>query len=98
MLRVLLTIVLPLLLPTAIYVGWIAFLSRSGLSRSGSRESLRFGALPLVWLVLAGVALLALLLVTVSVHFGEPVSGHYVPPRYENGNVVPPHIEPAQPR
>ena len=91
MLRVLLTIVLPLLLPTAIYMAWIAFASRSA-----NREKLRLGATPLVWLVLAGVVLLAAVLVTVTVHFGEPVSGRYVPPRYEDGQVVPPHLEPLQ--
>jgi hypothetical protein len=93
MLRVLLTVVLPLLLPTAIYVAWIGFVSRST-----NREALRFGALPLVWLALAGVVLLAAVLVTISVHFGDPVRGRYVPPRYENGEVVPPHIEPLRPR
>ena len=91
MLRVLLTIVLPLLLPTAIYMAWIAFASRAA-----NREKVRLGAMPLVWLALAGVVLLAAVLVTVTVHFGEPVRGRYVPPRYEDGRVVPPHLEPLQ--
>jgi hypothetical protein len=91
MLRVLLTVVLPLLLPTAVYIGWIALTAWSA-----RRERMRLGALPLLWLVLAGVALLALVLVTVSVHFGTPVGGRYVPPRYEGGRIIPPHIEPAQ--
>ena len=89
MLRVLLTVVLPLLLPTAIYVAWITFAARSA-----NREPVRLGALPLVWLALAGVALLALVLITVNVHFGEPADGRYVPPRYEDGRVIPPRIEP----
>jgi hypothetical protein len=93
MLRVLLTIVLPLLLPTAIYMAWIAFVSRSANS-----ERPRLGAMPVVWLVLAGALLLAAVLVTVTVHFGQPVSGRYVPPRYEDGRVVPPHLEPLQSR
>jgi hypothetical protein len=91
MLRVLLTIVLPLLLPTAVYMAWIAFMSSSA-----DREKVRISTLPLVWLAFAGVILLALVLVTVTVHFGEPVSGRYVPPRYENGRVVPPRLEPLQ--
>lgn len=91
MLRVLLTIVLPLLLPTAIYVAWIAVASRSA-----NREPLRLGAMPLVWLAFAGVVLLALVLVTVTVHFGEPAGGRYVPPRYEDGRVIPPHLDPPQ--
>jgi hypothetical protein len=91
MLRVLLTVVLPLLLPTAIYAAWIAVTSRSA-----DRGPVRLGPRSLVWLALAGVVLLALVLVTISVHFGEPVRGRYVPPRYENGQVVPPHLEPLQ--
>jgi hypothetical protein len=91
MLRVLLTIVLPLLLPTAIYVGWLAFMSWSA-----NREPIRLQTLPLVWLALAGVALLAIVLFTVTVHFGEPAEGQYVPPRYEDGRVIPPRIEPVQ--
>jgi hypothetical protein len=91
MLRVLLTIVLPLLLPSAIYMAWIAFASRSG-----NRDRAPLGAMPLVWLALAGVVLLAAVLVTISVHFGEPVRGRYVPPRYEDGRVVPPHLEPLR--
>ena len=91
MLRVLLTVVLPLLLPTAIYVAWIAFMSWSS-----NGEPVRLSALPLVWLALAGVVLLALVLVTVTVHFGEPADGRYVPPRYEDGRVIPPHVEPLQ--
>ena len=50
MLRVLLTIVLPLLLPTAIYVVWIWFTSRSA-----NREPARLGTLPLVWLAITGL-------------------------------------------
>ena len=92
MLRVLLTVVLPLLLPTAIYVAWIAFTSWLA-----NREPvIRISTTPLVWLAFAGVILLALVLVTVTVHFGEPVRGRYVPPRYEDGRVIPPHVEPLQ--
>ena len=82
---------LPLLLPTAIYVAWIAFASRSA-----NRGPVQLGTLPVVWLAFAGVILLALVLVTVTVHFGEPIRGRYVPPRYENGRVIPPHLEPLQ--
>jgi uncharacterized protein DUF6111 len=91
MLRVLLTVVLPLLLPTAIYAAWIAVTSRPA-----NRDPVRLSPRSLVWLALAGVVLLAVVLVTVTVHFGEPVRGRYVPPRYENGQVIPPHLEPLQ--
>jgi hypothetical protein len=89
MLRVFLTIVLPLLLPTAIYVAWVWYLNWSA-----NAEPVRWAALPWVWLAAAGVLLLAAVLVTVSVHFGAPGTGRYVPPRYEDGRVLPPQIEP----
>lgn len=91
MLRVLLTIVLPLLLPTAVYVGWITYQSWSA-----NREPVPLSAMPVVWLAIAGVVLLAVTLVTVNVHFGEQAEGQYVPPRYEDGQLLPPRIEPPQ--
>ena len=93
MLRVFLTIVLPLLLPTAIYAAWLWFLHWSA-----NAEPVRLAALPWVWLAAAGAVLLALVLVTVTVHFGEPGGGRYVPPRYEDGRIVPPQIEPLRDR
>ena len=91
MLRVFLTIVLPLLLPTAIYVAWLWFMHWSA-----NGEPVRLSALPLVWLAAAGVLLLAVVLVTVTVHFGDPAAGRYVPPRYEDGRLLPPQIEPLR--
>jgi hypothetical protein len=90
MLRVLLTIVLPLLLPTAVYVGWLYA------ERWSRRDAeVRWAALPWLWLAGGGVLLLALVLFVVTVHFGTPQSGTYVPTRWENGRVVPGHIEPG---
>ena len=50
---------------------------------------------PWLWLAGAGVLLLAIVLVVVTVRFGTPQEGVYVPPRWENGQVVPGHIEPT---
>jgi hypothetical protein len=50
--------------------------------------------LPWIWLAGAGVVLLALVLFVVTVHFGTSRPGVYVPPRYEGGHLIPPHIEP----
>ena len=93
MLRVFLTIVLPLLLPTAIYVGWLWFMYWSA-----QGEPVRWSALPLVWLAVAGVLLLAVVLITVNVHFGEAGPSRYIPPRYEDGRLLPPEIEPIPSR
>ena len=102
MLRVFLTIVLPLVLPTAVYLLWMrrAHWSPrgSGGSEQGSErgEPVRWSALPWVWLAAAGALLLALMLFVVTVHFGRPQPGIYEPPRMENGRIVPGHIEPSR--
>ena len=89
MLRVSLTIILPLLLPTAIYLLWMRLAHWPE-----ADVKTRWSAMPWIWLVGAGAALLVLVMVSVNVHFGSPQQGVYVPPRWEQGHIVPPHIEP----
>ena len=90
MLRVVFTIVLPLVAPTAVYLlfAWLASWSSPG------RELAGWAALPWAWLLGTGVLLLALVLFVVTVPSGTSVSGTYVPPRWENGRIIPGHIEP----
>ncbi len=85
--RVLLTIIVPLLLPTALYLAW-----RLGLGRSVSLPA------NWIWLLVAGVALASLTLIAVSVQFGAPRQGVYVPPHVSDGEIVPGHIEPGPAR
>jgi Family of unknown function (DUF6111) len=89
MLRVILTIVLPLLLPTVLYLAWIATL---GSSREGGAIS--WAAVPWIWLASAGAVLLVIVLFVVTVHFGSSQEGVYVPPRWQNNQIIPGHIEP----
>ena len=91
MLRVFLTVVSPLVLPTALYVGWLVVAHR--VQRAGA---VRWMELPWVWLAAAGVLLLVLVLFVVHVHFGTRETGTYVPPRWEDGRIVPSHIEPGK--
>ncbi len=97
MLRVFFTIVLPLVLPTVLYLVWvrISHWSPGGSQESEQGEAVHWSALPWVWLAVAGAVLLALMLFVVTVHFGAPQPGTYVPPRSENGRIVPGHIEPG---
>ena len=90
MLRVIFTIVLPLLLPTALYLLWLR--AAQGWQQG---EAVRWTALPWLWLGGTGVLLLAVVLFVVTVHFGTATPGVYVPPRWENGQIVPGHIEPG---
>jgi hypothetical protein len=89
MLRVLLTIVLPLALPTAIYVAWLSIAHWA--YRDGE---VRWATLPWAWLAGAGAVLLAVVLFVVNLHFGTSETGTYVPPRWEDGHIVPGHVEP----
>lgn len=89
MVRVFLTIVLPLVLPTALYLLWIGTF---GAAQEGG--DLPWAALPWIWLAGAGAVLLAIVLLVVTVDFGSPQEGIYVPPRWEDGRIVPGHIEP----
>jgi len=89
MLRIFATIVLPLLLPTAVYLLWVRVADHS---QQG--QPVRWAALPWPWLAGAGAVLVIVVLLVVNVHFGTTQPGIYVPPRYEGGQIVPPHIEP----
>jgi len=99
MLRVFLTIVVPLVLPTALYLVWLRvarWSAREEPEGSTQGQILHGVVLPWVWLATAGVALLGLVLFVVTVHYGTSQPGIYVPPRWENGRIVPGHIEPTQ--
>lgn len=86
--RALLQILLPLLLPTIVYVLWV-FLVR-GRRRQGDEEDFRWVREgPWFWLILCGVVLMGIGLGVTAWTTGADPAGTYVPPRLENGRVVP---------
>jgi len=92
MIRVFLTVILPLLLPTALYLLWATATRRAG--PAGAVDLLR--GLPWIRLGAAGIVLLVGVLVLVAFGFGRSAdTAHYVPPRTVDGKIVPGHIEPA---
>jgi hypothetical protein len=93
MVRVFLTIVLPLLLPTVLYLLWVGTL---GAPHEGG--AVPWASVPWVWLASAGAVLLAIVLFVVTVGFGTSQEGVYVAPRWQNGHIVPGHIEPNAPK
>jgi Family of unknown function (DUF6111) len=89
MLRIFFEILLPLVLPTALYVAWVSIV------QSPSQAArLRWAALPWAWLAGAGALLLVLMLVVVITGFGTSQPGVYVPPHWQNGRIIPGHVEP----
>jgi Family of unknown function (DUF6111) len=91
--RVILTVIVPLLLPTVLYVLWASSVGRAELAGTAPWRSL-----PWAWLVVAGVALAIVVLFT-AVETGGRRDGRYVPPRLVNGRIVPGHfVAPAPPQ
>jgi hypothetical protein len=89
--REIIEILLPLLLPTALFLGWMWAARWAG----GGVAGVRWAALPWLWLAGAGVLLLALFLFVVTVGFGTADRGVYVPPRWTGTHIVPGHFAPA---
>lgn len=83
-----LEIVLPLLLPTAIYFAYVLLLR----PRSGAGN---MPEVPWTWLAVAGGILLAVTFLAISLIGGAPPSARYLPPRSVDGKIEPGHYEPA---
>lgn len=75
------------LLPFAAYAGFLA-LSRRAVSVGLFRDEA-----PMARLALVGFALVILAFVVLAVFDGGSATGTYVPDRFENGRLVPGHIE-----
>jgi uncharacterized membrane protein len=87
MTRIALTIVVPLIVPSVLYLVWVCATGRWTVSAG-------LTVLPWPWLVASGLVLTVLTLIAVSVHYGNSPQGAYVPPRIEGGRVVPGHVVP----
>jgi hypothetical protein len=83
-----LTIILPLLAPTFLYI----YLK----TRSGTPIRVAAGDAPWVWLGAAGVGLAAILLTTLALTSGGPTDSTYRPARFEDGRVVPGDVVPRK--
>jgi len=84
-------ILVPLLLPTALYLGWVW-----AMRWANGGAAVRWAGLPWLWLAGAGVVLLAAFLFAVTVGFGTAENGTYVPPRWIGGHIIPGHFKPAR--
>lgn len=94
MARLILTYVLPLLLPFLMYLAWNAYARAQARKHGGEEPSLQKG--PIFWSIVAGFILLAASLVTLAITGGDsPDSGRYIAPRYEDGKIQPPRYEKA---
>ena len=97
MLRVLIEYVVPIVLPSLLYLAWLAYENRR-IAQGGEGVVRRWQEGPWVWLFAAGVALAVAGTLLLSLLAGFRTEGRYVPPHVEDGRIVPGHVEPAQPR
>lgn len=79
--RIFLHYALPLLLPAAIYLLWLWAARRRGKADADPGEWL--------WVVVTGVVLMVAVLVFTALTGGGDPGGTYLPPRYEDGRIVP---------
>jgi hypothetical protein len=92
MIRFLIEIILPFLLPSLLYLGWWWLAGRRRAVADGGVPSfLQHG--PWFWLILAGAVLLAAVLSYNALTDQGPTTGRYVPPHLQDGRVVPGHVE-----
>ena len=89
MIRILLTYVLPLVLPALLYIFWVKI---SRVFGSNPDRQLRDG--PWFWLAVAGFALMTAGMVALALIGTNPTEGTYQPPRVEDGKIIPGHIVP----
>lgn len=86
--RLVISYVLPLLLPTIIYFFWRSFIqSRSGGRTDGAGAYPAWWMAPWPWLAVSGVALLAAVLVALAIFSGARPGAEYQPPRLEDGKI-----------
>ncbi len=86
MLRVVLSVILPLLLPTALFFLYAWYVSRRAQAAGAEPRQID---VPWSWLAIAGM-LLVLVTLAINVIYGHAEKGStYEPARLENGKLVP---------
>lgn len=87
MLRQILLHALPFLLPFIVYIGYVLLVRRA------AAKGKVWANAPWYWLVASGLVLVIASFIALPLFRGDQPSGVYVPPRVENGVVVPGHFE-----
>ncbi len=97
MARFVLQIVLPIVLPTVLYLLWVAA-ERRRIERAGSGDKPGWQETPWIWLALLGLTFAGLISLALALIGGESIEGRYVPPELIDGQIVPGHVEPPAPK
>ena len=91
MLRILLTVVLPVALPLLLYIGYVSMMRRRA-QAAGEDYLPGWAEGPWAWLALAGVGLVLAALVAVGLSSGVPPGTKREAPRVIGGEVVPSRV------
>jgi len=92
MARLIVSYILPLLLPMAIYLGWMWVIRHRSRSRGDEIPEIRNSSM--FWSAVIGVVLMFAGLAVLAISGGAPPGeGNYQSPRLENGKVIPPKLD-----
>ena len=89
--KLLLTKILPLLVPIAIYVVWLIHARKKAKTLGQSKPRMREA--PWLAMALTGVIILIISLIALGLFTGEKPGGIYIPPHMENGEIIPGQIK-----
>jgi len=87
--RILLTVLLPMALPATVYFLWFANEHRKAAAAGEPEKVPRLGDVPWFVLASAGIAITAVVLLASTLYSGDEPGATYVPPHLEDGRVVP---------
>ncbi|NBC96031.1 MAG: hypothetical protein GVY27_06720 [Deinococcus-Thermus bacterium] len=91
-----LALLLPLILPTVLYLIYALATHQQRVASGGQAPAQWWEEAPWLWLALSGVGLLAIVLGTWALFFdGASPDTIYIPPRFEDGEIVPGRMVPA---
>lgn len=89
MIRKILTIVVPLLAPTIVYVMYLYFIAKNRAAEQEGRRLPEWRRWPWQILIPCGAVLTAISVALLGLPGDAVVPGTYVPPHMENGKIVP---------
>jgi len=92
MARIVLSYLLPLILPMAIYLGWMWVARHRSRARGDEIPEIKNSGI--FWSIVVGVILMLAGLSFLAVSTGAPPGdGTYQSPRFENGQIIPPKFD-----
>jgi len=92
--RIVFSYIVPFLMPAAVYLAWVWYRTRYAEQHGGEAPKLEQGPWPLL-LFIGAVFAFMVLGATALIRGGSP-DDTYVPPRLENGKLIPGHLEPKK--